>query len=36
LFSLEFFFRKVAWGKSSVEKKIKMGIVAKSTKKITM
>jgi len=26
----------VAWGKSSVEKKIKMGIVAKSTKKITM
>jgi len=26
----------VAWGKSNVEKKIKMGIVAKSTKKITM
>jgi hypothetical protein len=36
LFSLEWFIKKVAWGKSNVEKKIKMGVVAKSTKAITM
>jgi hypothetical protein len=36
LFSLELFFRRVGWGKSNVEKKINLGVVAKSTKAITM